>query len=157
MFSPLHFARLGFLLAAILALAVAAVLFAYQERFENLLDPSPRRIALPTDCDEPVVPRCMDMFGGRELPRAPSTPIVIHRVEPVYTEAARNSLVSGLVVLEVGVRRDGSVGGVCVVHGLPCGLSDQAIEAVRQWKFQPVVIAGKPADVVSTINVRFAL
>jgi TonB family protein len=75
---------------------------------------------------------------------------VIARVEPRYPAAAREHRIGGLVILEVGVRKDGTVGGVCVAKPLPCGLSDAAAEAVRQWRFEQ-----GDADTVTMITVYF--
>src|SRR3954469_19556975 len=61
-------------------------------------------------------------------------PIIIHRVEPVYTASARHDGVSGIVILEVVIGKDGRVKDAVVLKGLPEGLSEAAVDAVRQWE-----------------------
>ena len=55
------------------------------------------------------------------------------------------------------MRRDGSVGGVKVLHGLGAGLNDRATQAVRQWRFAPAQHLGTPVDVVVEVAVEFKL
>lgn len=62
---------------------------------------------------------------------------------------------SGDVVLEIVVRRDGAVGDVKVLHGLGSGLNDRAIQAVRQWQFAPARRQGTPVDVIVEVAVEF--
>jgi TonB family protein len=84
-------------------------------------------------------------------------PILVREVRAAYTSEARRQAVEGEVVLEVVVRRDGSVGNPRVVRGLGAGLDQKALEAVRQWRFTPARRQGAPVDVVVTISVEFTL
>jgi TonB family protein len=84
-------------------------------------------------------------------------PTVISRVEPKYSDEAREAHLSGTVVLEVIVRADGSVDVVRVVRGLGLGLDESAIDALKQWKFRPGLRNDKPVDVALTIEVNFDL
>ena len=80
-------------------------------------------------------------------------------VLPVYPEEARKAGVQGRVVLEVLVKADGSVVGVVVkesVAGYP-ELERKAIEAVREWRFQPATINGNPVDSSVDIPIEFRL
>jgi TonB family protein len=82
-------------------------------------------------------------------------PTVQQRVEPQYTaEAARVGL-SGTVVLQAVIRSDGTVDVLRVVRGLPLGLTDSAIDAIKQWKFRPGQRDGKSADIALNIEVNF--
>jgi TonB family protein len=78
-------------------------------------------------------------------------------VKADYTEDARTRGVSGDVILEIVVRRDGSVGDVRVLQGLAGGLNDRAVQAVRQWRFAPARRQGAPVDVVVEVAVEFKL
>lgn len=78
-------------------------------------------------------------------------------VEARYTPMARRLRVEGSVVLRVAVRRDGSVGGASVISGLPHGLTEAAIEAVKQWKFRPALQANQPVDSTLNVTVIFRL
>ena len=84
-------------------------------------------------------------------------PRVLREVKADYTEDARRRGVSGDVVLEIVVRRDGSVGDVRIMRGLPGGLNDRAVDAVRQWRFTPARRQGAAVDVVVEVAVEFKL
>jgi TonB family protein len=84
-------------------------------------------------------------------------PTVIREVRPTYTDEARRRAIEGDVVLEIVVRRDGSVGNVRVRRTLGAGLEQKAIEAVRQWRFVPARRHGTPVDVVVDVSVEFKL
>ena len=64
-------------------------------------------------------------------------PRLLREVKADYTEDARRRGISGDVVLEIVVRRDGTVGDVQDLQGLAGGLNDRAVQAVRQWRFAP--------------------
>jgi TonB family protein len=61
------------------------------------------------------------------------------------------------VDLEVVVDRDGRATNVRVVRGLGAGLDQQAVAAVRQWRFAPARRNGVPVDVVVDVSVDFRL
>ena len=84
-------------------------------------------------------------------------PRLLREVRADYTEDARQRGVSGDVVLEIVVRRDGSVGDVKVLQGLAGGLSDRAVQAVRQWRFAPARRQGAAVDVIVEVAVEFKL
>jgi len=96
--------------------------------------------------------------GGPYRPGSGITPPrLLHEVKADYTEEARRRSLSGEVVLEIVVRRDGSVGDVKVLQGLGSGLNDRAVQAVRQWRFSPAERLGTPVDVVVEVSVEFRL
>ena len=84
-------------------------------------------------------------------------PTVLREVKPTYTESARQRGITGEVVLEVVVQRDGSVRVGRVIQGLGTGLEERAIEAVRQWRFSPARRMGQPVDVIVEVVVEFRL
>jgi TonB family protein len=84
-------------------------------------------------------------------------PVVIRRVEPQYSEQAREARAQGTVVLEAIVRKDGSVDIVRVVHSIGYGLDVSAIEALKQWVFKPGTKNGDPVDIAINIEVNFNL
>jgi periplasmic protein TonB len=84
-------------------------------------------------------------------------PRLLHEVKAQYTEDARRRGIAGDVVLEVVVRRDGSVGDAHVLQGLGYGLDERAISAVRQWRFAPAQRKGVPVDVLVEVAVEFTL
>ncbi len=84
-------------------------------------------------------------------------PVVIDRVEPVYSEEARKARISGIVILEVVIGRDGLVKKAYVLKPLPFGLDQAAVDAVKQWRFKPGTLDGKPVDVIFNLTVNFKL
>jgi len=84
-------------------------------------------------------------------------PTVLREVKPTYTEPARQRGITGEVVLEVVVQRDGSVRVGRVIQGLGSGLDERAIDAVRQWRFSPARRLGQPVDVIVEVAVEFRL
>jgi TonB family protein len=81
----------------------------------------------------------------------------LREVKADYTEEARRRGLTGEVVLEIVVRRDGSVGDVKLLHGLGSGLDDRAVQAVRQWRFTPADRQGVAVDVIVEVGVEFRL
>lgn len=96
--------------------------------------------------------------GGPYRPGSGITPPrLLREVKPDYTEDARQRGVEGEVVMEIVVRRDGSVGDVRLIKGLGYGLNDRAMAAVRQWRFTPAQRRGAPVDVLVEVAVEFKL
>jgi protein TonB len=98
------------------------------------------------------------MGGGPYRPGSGITPPqILKEVKADYTEDARRRGVEGEVVLEIVVRRDGSVGDVKLLNGLPSGLNDRAMTAVRQWRWAPARRLGQAVDVIVEVAVEFKL
>jgi len=96
--------------------------------------------------------------GGPYRPGAGITPpSILREVTPDYTDEGRRRAIQGDVVLEIVVRADGSVGSVKLLQGLGSGLDQRAIDAVRQWRFNPARRYGTPVDVVVEVAVEFKL
>jgi TonB family protein len=89
--------------------------------------------------------------GGISAPQAISAP------DPEYTEEARRAKTQGTCVLWLIVDSAGHPRDIRVVRGLGFGLDAKALEAVRQWKFQPSLKDGKPVDVQISVEVAFHL
>jgi periplasmic protein TonB len=86
-----------------------------------------------------------------------SAPEVIHSVQPQFTPEARRSDYQGVVGIQLIVDSQGYPQDVRVVHHLGMGLDEQAIEAVRQYKFKPAMYQGHPVSVQMIIDVDFHL
>jgi TonB family protein len=96
--------------------------------------------------------------GGAYRPGSGVTPPrLLSEVKPIYPEDARKRGTEGTVNLEIVVRRDGSVGDVRVLRGLATDFDARAIQAVRQWRFDPGRLKGTPVDVVVQVSVEFRL
>lgn len=96
--------------------------------------------------------------GVYRLGAGVTPPTVILQVQPTYTSEAMRTRVQGAVVLQGVVRRNGMATDLRVVRSLdPGGLDEQALLAVRQWRFSPGRSGGAPVDVWVTIVVDFAI
>ena len=91
--------------------------------------------------------------GGVGLPNRPK---LIKKVDPVYPEIAKESKVEGCVILEVTTDINGEVQRAKVLRSIPL-LDQAAIDAVRQWVFEPVIIDGQRKGVILTVSVEFRL
>ncbi len=80
----------------------------------------------------------------------------VHNVAPVYPPAAELLGRGGYVDLQFTVRADGTVADITVTHAEPRGMFDSAaIEAVRKWRYKPVMLDGRPADQRASLRVVF--
>ncbi|HUK17145.1 MAG TPA: energy transducer TonB [Bryobacteraceae bacterium] len=86
-----------------------------------------------------------------------TAPVVLHKVEPEYSEEARKAKYQGTVLLYIEVDPSGRATNIRVQRSLGLGLDEKAIEAVKQWKFKPGYKDGRPVTVAATIEVNFRL
>jgi len=86
-----------------------------------------------------------------------SSPALLYKVEPEFSEEARKAKYQGTVVLTIEVGEDGKARRLHVVRGLGLGLDEKAIEAVTQWRFRPALRSGKPVPAPATVEVNFRL
>jgi len=84
-------------------------------------------------------------------------PKVTYREQANYTEEARNKVAHGTVALSVVFRVDGNITDIKVVSGLPYGLTEAAIEAVRMVRFEPAMKNGQPVPVCGMLEYTFRL
>jgi periplasmic protein TonB len=89
--------------------------------------------------------------GGISAPQAVSTP------DPEYTEEARTAKTQGTCTLWLIVDAAGHPRDIRVIHGLGFGLDAKAMDAVRQWRFDPALKDGKPVNVQISVEVEFRL
>lgn len=80
---------------------------------------------------------------------------LLHRVDPIYSKEARKRKLEGQVTLRATIGRDGTVGNISVVSG-DLLLAESAIDAVREWRFEPYTQDGIPIDVVQNLSFTFA-
>jgi protein TonB len=83
-------------------------------------------------------------------------PKKIREVKPVYPDLAVQSRVSALVILEAEVDTRGYVRAVKVLRGHPL-FDEAATEAVKQWRYQPLLLNGEPTGFVLTVTINFNL
>ena len=95
-------------------------------------------------------PKLGEYVYVEELPEA------VHKVPPEFPDAARKADVSGTVMVQALIGRDGRVKDTRVVESIPA-LDGAAVAAVRQWEFKPAQAKGKPVSVWVAIPVKFSL
>lgn len=81
---------------------------------------------------------------------------VVDQVRPIYPPLAKQARIQGVVRLEAIISRQGLIENLRVVSGHPL-LIQSALDAVRQWRYQPTLLNGEPVEVVTTIDVVFTL
>jgi protein TonB len=82
--------------------------------------------------------------------------LLIRRIQPTYPPLAKQARISGAVVLQAEISKDGSIQNLHVISGHPM-LVPSALEAVKQWKYKPYILNGEPVEVETTITVNFTL
>jgi protein TonB len=83
-------------------------------------------------------------------------PRIIRKVEPVFPDLAVQSRISALVILEAEVDVRGHVKNVKVLRGHPL-FDEAAMQAVKQWRYQPLLLNGEPTGFILTVTVNFNL
>ena len=81
---------------------------------------------------------------------------LVNRVQPIYPPLARQTRISGTVKLHAIIGKDGAVQQLQVVSGHPL-LVQAALDAVKQWRYQPTLLNGEPVEVDTEIDVIFSL
>ena len=117
----------------------------------------------PDGSAPPPRPDCRAVLRG--APGAPLPVRIVARsrrpaktkhVNPAFPAIAQSARVQGVVILEVIVGTSGSVDNACVLRSIPL-LDQAAIDAVRQWEFEPTLLNGQPVPVMMTVTVNFTL
>jgi TonB family protein len=150
------------ILRSIPVLDQAALDAVKQWKYEPMIiDGRPRKVVFTVTVrftlDEPEH-RAIDKFaeGAVKAEGDIKPPVLIKEVAPVYPEAARQAAVEGVVILSVKTDETGRVVDTMVLRSIPL-LDQAAIDAVRQWVYEPFVKDGKAQPIVFTVTVRFQL
>jgi TonB family protein len=101
--------------------------------------------------DSEPAPKRINLHGQFVAP-----PKIKSRVEPTYPALARQTGIQGTVKLHAILATDGSVKQLQVVSGHPL-LVQAAMDAARQWKYEPTILNGQPVEVETEIDVIFQL
>ena len=105
-----------------------------------------------------------DLTPPANLPRTTLTPQIAGFVlsgrklsgsQPVYPVEAKSQHISGTVLLQAIVGRDGGIESIATIWSPHPSLSKAAIEAVRTWTYQPYLLNGEPTEVETTITINF--
>ena len=103
--------------------------------------------AKPAASTEPTRVR----IGGNVRP-----PRLVREVRPIYPPLARQARIQGVVKINAIVSRDGTVQSLETVSGHPL-LVNAALDAVRQWLYEPTQLNGEPVEVILVVDVNFRL
>lgn len=90
-------------------------------------------------------------------PCADTSPKAIDTPNPQYSGDARNARIEGTVILGTIVGTDGRAYGIRVVQSIGHGLDEEAIKALKQWRFKPGTSKGEPVSVLISIHMDFHL
>ena len=132
-------------------------------------EPEPIRIVeeVDQDLDIPVDDAVFGIPEGPPASESPEGPIQVggdvkppERIfspQPTYTEIARKARIQGVVIVQAIIDKQGNVTNVKVLKGLPMGLEEAAVDAMKQWKFKPATLNGKPVTVYYNLTVNFKL
>jgi TonB family protein len=102
----------------------------------------------PTNSDGPAAYR----VGG-----GVTAPVPLNSVEAHYTNAARKAKIEGNCWISIIVDANGMPQNAKVIRGLDPGLDQNALDAVRKYRFKPAMKDGIPVPVMVTIQVAFKL
>jgi TonB family protein len=108
---------------------------------------------LPSSASEagPAPPAGAVRVGGNIRP-----PIRSRTVDPLYPPTAEAAGIQGVVILELHIDVDGAVSNARILRSIPL-LDQAALDAVRQWRYQPTLLNGVPVPVILTATVNFTL
>ena len=128
----------------------------------RVVDQVEQRIEVPIDDSLFGIPAAPPVAS--DLPEGPvevggdvKPPEKIFGPQTAYTEIARKRRVQGVVIVQAIIDKQGNVTNIKVLRGLPMGLEEVAVEAMKQWKFRPATLNGKPITVYYNLTVNFKL
>jgi TonB family protein len=85
------------------------------------------------------------------------SPKLVHYVEPAFSPKSKEAYVEGTVKLSTIVTKAGDTTSPQVLSGLNAEEDRTAIEALKQWKFEPGTRNGRPVNVRVTVEINFHL
>ena len=104
----------------------------------------------PPAAPKPVTPTRIRVGGSVQQAR------LIRQPKPIYPPLAKQARISGVVKLNAIIGKDGTIQNLTVASGHPL-LVPAAMEAVKQWVYQPTLLNGEAVEVVTQIDVNFTL
>jgi TonB family protein len=114
--------------------------------------------APPPSSDAGAQPAAAGSQAEAAAPEEPLEPAVLmSKVDPEYPEAARRAGLEGTVILDAMISETGEVTRVAVERGLPLGISEAAVAAVRRWKYKPAKGRAGPVPSHKAIRIVFSL
>jgi len=105
----------------------------------------------------PEGPPAVEPQGPIQVGGDVKKPIKVYAPQPEYTEIARKARITGVVIVQAIIDKQGNVTNVKLLKSLPMGLGQSAVEAIKKWKFKPATLNGKPVEVYYNLTVNFQL
>jgi D-alanyl-D-alanine endopeptidase (penicillin-binding protein 7) len=138
--------------------------------------------ALPLQATKPAAPGAGAPVPDQAQASAKPEPRLVHRVDPVYPAEAKAEGVQGLFLVNVIIGKDGAIKEARVAASAPTSeklaeikaakgkakwtpadaqgdarLAQAALDAVKQWRYEPILMNGKPTELEATVTVNFKL
>jgi TonB family protein len=129
-----------------------------------------KTVSTPADSEPSIDVRATESTGAplstlsASQPSMPAAPVpiggdvkpakLLKSVQPVYPQMARTQHVSGNVQIDALIDADGNVSAMKVLSG-PALLRDAALQSLKQWKYQPAELDGKPTSMHLTVVLQF--
>ncbi|MFZ1086312.1 MAG: energy transducer TonB [Terracidiphilus sp.] len=110
---------------------------------------------------EPIIPQTINTSGKKPekvtISGGLMTGMLVKKVQPIYPQNAKDLHVSGTVVLQATIGRDGGVHNLRVISAPAPSLAISALWAVSRWQYKPYLLMGEPVEVDTTVNVIYTL
>ena len=84
-------------------------------------------------------------------------PVPLYKPEPEYSDDARRARLTGEVLVQLIIDENGRTRDFRIVRSLGLGLDEEALKAVRKWRFKPAMKDGKPVAILGEVYVGFHL
>jgi len=107
--------------------------------------PPPKKVE-----EKPATPQRIRVGGNVQQAK------LVRQPRPVYPPLAKQARIQGVVKLSAVIAKNGTIQQLEVISGHPL-LVPAALEAVKQWVYQPTLLNGEPVEVVTQIDVNFTL
>ncbi len=111
-------------------------------------------LATHTEFAQPKIDPSHPIFGSTVIEPSRAEEMLAHKVEAPYPEMARMARIQGNVILHVLINKQGHVANIKAVSGHPI-LIQAALDAVKQWEYQPFQLNGEPKQVETAVVVKF--
>jgi protein TonB len=112
--------------------------------------PPPPPPPVVKEAPKPVTPQRIRVGGNVQQAK------LVRQPKPVYPPLAKQARIQGVVKLNAIIGKDGTIQNLTQVSGHPL-LVPAAMEAVKQWVYQPTLLNGEAVEVVTQIDVNFTL
>jgi TonB family protein len=128
------------------------------------LDPSDPALTLPARSLPPSTPTSsVDGTTSKQLTVVHigaglmTTGMLVKKTQPIYPKQAKDAHITGTVVLQARIGRDGGIHDLRVISAPDPLLAIAALWAVSQWEYKPYLLNGDPVEVMTTVNVIYTL